>query len=235
MLALLAGATGLVGRECLRLLVAEPAIARVLVLARRTLPTESLASKVEARVVDFDHLDEVPSDVCADAVFCALGTTMRVAGSRERFRQVDFGYPLALARHGVVHGARHFLLVSALGANARSRVFYNQVKGELEEAVRALGYRSVTIVRPSLLLGDRGEFRLGEEIAKRFTFLVPRRLKPVHAAAVASALVRAAVADEPGIRIIESGEIEGVGPLHPTPSHPTPSEIREISRWHRHP
>lgn len=117
---------------------------------------------------------------------------------------MDLGYPLALARLGVAQGARHFLLVSALFANPRSRNFYGRVKGELEEALRALPYRSITIARPSLLLGDRGEFRLGEEIAERTAFLWPRRYKPVHGRIVAAALVQAARDDAPGVRVIES-------------------------------
>jgi uncharacterized protein YbjT (DUF2867 family) len=204
---LLVGATGLVGRECLRLLIAEPSVSRVAVLARRALPPAAIAPKVEARVVNFDHLDRTGECPRADAVICALGTTIRQAGSQQRFREVDFGYPLTVAKLALAQGARHFLLVSALGANARSRVFYNRVKGELEDAVGALGYRSVTIVRPSLLLGDREEFRLGERVAAHLGFLVPRRLKPVRAVAVAAALVRAAVADLPGLRIVESAEM----------------------------
>jgi uncharacterized protein YbjT (DUF2867 family) len=97
--------------------------------------------------------------------------------------------------------------VSALGASARSRVFYSRVKGEVEDAIRALAYRSVTIVRPSLLLGDRAEFRLGERIGKLFAGIVPRTYKPVQASAVAAALVRAAIEDQPGVRIIESREM----------------------------
>ena len=204
---LLVGASGLVGRECLRLLIAEPAISRVVVLARRPLPPAALAPKVEAQVVDFDHLKHAAVFPKADAVLCALGTTMRQAGSQQRFREVDYGYPLAAARLALAQGARHFLLVSALGADARSRVFYNRVKGELEAAVSALGYRSVTIARPSLLLGDREEFRLGERILTPFAFLIPGRLRPVKATAVAAALVDAAVRDEAGVRVIESEEI----------------------------
>jgi len=203
----LAGATGLVGRECLRLLVAEASCSRVVVLARRPLPAESLVAKVEAHVVDFDRLAGHAPLLRCDAVLCALGTTMRAAGTRERFRHVDFDYPLELARLALAQGARHFLLVSALGADARSRFFYPRVKGELEEAVCRLGYRSLTIARPSFLLGERGEFRLGEEFAKRAAFLVPRRFRPVAAAAVAAALVRAAVKDQPGVLVMESREI----------------------------
>jgi uncharacterized protein YbjT (DUF2867 family) len=108
---------------------------------------------------------------------------------------------------GLPQGARHFLLVSALGANARSRIFYNRVKGDVEDAIRALPYRSITIVRPSLLLGERGEFRLGESIGKLFATITPRRYRPVHARQVAAVLLRAAVEDRAGVRVIESREI----------------------------
>jgi uncharacterized protein YbjT (DUF2867 family) len=142
-----------------------------------------------------------------NAIICALGTTIRQAGSRERFRRVDLEYPLAVARLGLQRGARHFLLVSSLGASARSRVFYTRVKGELEDALLAMPYPAITIARPSLLLGQRAEFRLGEEVARRLAPLVPGPYKPVPAAAVAAALVRAAREDRPGHRIIESAEI----------------------------
>jgi uncharacterized protein YbjT (DUF2867 family) len=123
---------------------------------------------------------------------------------------VDYHYPLTAARLGQEQGATHFLLVSSLGANARSQVFYSRVKGELESAVLALPYRSVTIVRPSLLLGPRAEHRWGEQIAKRLAFLVPAKYKPVYAHAVAAVLVRAAKEDAPGRRIIESREIRAL-------------------------
>ena len=208
---LLAGATGLVGRECLRLLAGDAAFGRIVVIARRPLPPDIVApgdrSKIEAHVVDFDRLDEHADLFAVDVVICALGTTMKQAGSQERFRRVDHDYVLAVARLGAGNGARHFLLVSAIGASARSRVFYNRVKGEAEEAVSALPYRAVTIVRPSLLVGERAESRPGEEIGRRLAFLVPRRYKPVAAAAVAATLVQAARESSDARRIIESEEI----------------------------
>jgi uncharacterized protein YbjT (DUF2867 family) len=142
-----------------------------------------------------------------DQIFCALGTTIKQAGSQEAFRRVDFEYALAAAKLGVEHGAQDFLLVSALGASAKSRIFYNRVKGELEDALRTLPYRSVTIVRPSLLLGDRAQFRLGEQVGRRIGWLVPGRYKPVSARRVAAALANAARDVTPGMRIIESNEI----------------------------
>ena len=152
------GATGLVGRECLRLLLDDRTFSRVLVFTRRPLSSKpdnsTRLARLETHVIDFEQLERHAALLAVDQILCALGTTMRKAGSRQQFRRVDFDYPLAIARIGLAQGARHFLLVSALGANARSPVFYNRVKGELEEAILALPYRSHTIVRPSLLLGE---------------------------------------------------------------------------------
>ena len=210
MRALLVGATGVVGREILRRLLLEPRIERVGVIVRRPLAAghaTDAGAKLDVHVTDFDRLGEHPEWLRADHIFCALGTTIRQAGSQQRFRQVDFDYPLTIARLGLAQGAKHFLLVSALGASSTSRVFYSRVKGELEEAILALPYRSVTIARPSMLMGDRAEPRLGEEVAKRFAFLVPRKYKPVSGDAVAAALVRASLEDAAGRRIIENEEM----------------------------
>ena len=204
------GATGLVGRECVRQFAAHGAFARVVALVRRALPDELRLPRVEAHVVDFDRLDASAARFAVTHVLSALGTTIRQAGSQERFRAVDFGYALSAARLGRERGAHHFLLVSALGASAASRVFYNRVKGELEDAVRGLGYRSLTIVRPSLLLGPREELRPGEVIGRVLGVLAPSRYRPVQARDVARALLEAAVRDEPGIRVIESQEIRRI-------------------------
>jgi len=205
---LLAGATGLVGRECLAQLTADPSVSGVLALVRSAPDTGTVHHrKLHFLQVDFEQLGLHARQLAADQVICALGTTIKRAGSQEAFRHVDFDYPLALARLARQQGARHFLLVSALGADAASRVFYSRVKGELERALRALDYPSLTIVRPSLLLGNRGEFRLGEEVAKLFGWAAPRRYAPVRARDVASVLVDAAREDRPGQRIIESADI----------------------------
>jgi uncharacterized protein YbjT (DUF2867 family) len=210
---MLLGATGLVGGELLRLLLADRTVGRVVALARRTVTPPKGTSpeqlrKLDARVVDVERLD-----AAADAfngveqIFCALGTTIRQAGSQDRFRQIDHDVPVAAARLGMQLGARHFLLVSALGADPSSRIFYNRVKGEVERDIAALGYRSVTVVRPSLLLGERSEFRLGEELAKRLRWLIPGKWSPVQAADVAAALVAQGARDDSGVRIIESRDI----------------------------
>src|SRR6266571_1847088 len=206
---LILGATGLVGRECLRLLLNDPTVARVVALVRRR-PDEAGSSKLQTHIVDFDRLDAHGELFEVDQVVCALGTTMNIAGSKEAFRRVDYEYPLAAAKLGLAHGATHFLVVSALGANAASRIFYNRVKGEIEDVLRTLGYRSVTVLRPSLLIGDRQTTRIGEEIGRRVGFLAPGKYRPVQARDVAIALVDAARTDQPGLRIIESDEIRRI-------------------------
>ena len=208
--ALVVGATGLVGRECVRQLAAlgvAHGVARTIALVRRAPPAGTFPPSVEVVTLDFARLEQASAELGATHVCCALGTTMKQAGSREAFRTVDHDYVLAVARGALAGGARHFVLVSALGADPTSSFFYNRVKGEVEQAVLALGYRGVTILRPSLLLGPRGEFRLGEAIAKRFAWLTPGAYKPVQARDVAAAAVRALVEDRPGTRIIESREL----------------------------
>ena len=203
----LLGATGLVGGHVLDLLIRDPSFERIVVLARRKF-AEATAPRVEAHVVDFDRLGDRPDLLGVDQVICALGTTIKaVGGSRQRFRQVDHEIPLAAATIAARKGAHHFLLVSSIGASAGSRIFYSRVKGELEDSLRSVPFRSLTIVRPSFLLGDRAERRLGEQVARRFGSLLPGRYRPVEARDVAAALVRAARDDTPGMHIIESDEI----------------------------
>lgn len=210
---MLLGATGLVGREILRLLRADPAVHRIVAPVRRPFD-EPHDPKVQIEVTDFDALQSRGDLFAVDQIFCALGTTIKQAGSQSAFRRVDLEYPLAAARLGADHGASHYLVVTAVGASASSRVFYNRVKGELEDGLRTLPYRSLTIARPSLLLGDRKEHRLAEELGKRVGWLAPGRYRPVAATAVALALVLAAREDRPGMRIIESEEIRRLAAEH---------------------
>jgi uncharacterized protein YbjT (DUF2867 family) len=201
------GATGLVGAECLRQFAQSHEFERIVAVTRRVLPRDVAQPRVESHVVDFERLNDAAEYFRVSHIVCALGTTIGKAGSQERFRRVDHDYPLAAAQIGLRQGARHFLLVSALGANARSRIFYNRVKGDLENAIRALPYRSITIARPSLLLGNRREVRVGESLAKLFSWIVPGRYAPVHARDVARALLEAAIDDRAGVRVIESADI----------------------------
>lgn len=205
---LLLGATGLVGREVLTQLLEDPTVSRVVVLARRA--SGRSHPKLDEHVFDLGVMSAHADVFRVDQIVCALGTTIRQAKSQQQFRVVDHDYPLAAARLGRASGARHYLLVSALGADPRSRVFYNRVKGEVEAALTALDYPSVTIARPSLLAGDRAESRLGERIALHFGWLMPSAYKPIAAHDVARALVTLAREDRPGVRIVESKELRAI-------------------------
>jgi len=207
--ALVAGATGLVGSRLVNLLCADPAWGKVVVLARRK--DGPAHPKLQELIADFDQLAEVVLPP-VDAAFCCLGTTIKRAGSEAAFRRVDHDYVLAFARRALAAGARQFLLVSALGADARSAVFYNRVKGEAEAAVAALGYASASFFRPSLLAGPRREFRLGERLTlaliRPVRALLPASIRPIDDVTVARAMLAAAHAAQPGVRIIPSGEMQ---------------------------
>jgi uncharacterized protein YbjT (DUF2867 family) len=204
--ALLLGATGLVGSATLRLLLADNAFTRVVALARR--PIEGIARpKFETRIGDLEKLDTVADAFAVQTVICALGTTIRQAGSRERFRAVDHDIPLAAARLAKARGVKHLLYVSSIGADPRSRNFYLRTKGELEEALKGVGLPRLTIVRPSLLLGHRAEFRLGERLGQLFAFIPMGRYTAIQADDVAAALVHLAKEEGLGVRIAESDEL----------------------------
>ena len=204
---LLLGATGLVGGECLRLLQAHDGFDRIVVLTRRPLDHALLGPKVEHHVVNFEHLTSASKRFAVDQIICALGTTMKQAGSRSAFRTVDLLYPLTAAHLGVEKHVSHFLVVSAIGADPRSLIFYNRIKGELEKGLGSLPYWSLTIVRPSILVGKRDRPRTGERIAAGISFLTPPRIRPIAATDVAAAIVHQAWLDEPGTRVLEPPEL----------------------------
>jgi uncharacterized protein YbjT (DUF2867 family) len=170
----LAGATGLVGKEILQGLVADPSVAAIHVLARRAL--EAPAAKVVSHLVDFRSLPALPR---VDEVFLALGTTIKVAGSQEAFRAVDFDANLAVARAALAAGARRAGLVSAMGASAKSGIFYSRVKGELEDALAALPFEGLVIARPSILAGDRGSLGQPERRGEKIALAISRLLGPL--------------------------------------------------------
>lgn len=212
--ALLAGATGLVGHALLPLLLAGKHYRRVHVLLRRAAPHIKTSRKLQIHQVDFMRLPAAFPSV--DDVFITLGTTIKVAGSEAAFRQVDFDVVVNTAQAARAAGATRLAVVSALGADAKSRVFYNCVKGEMEEAIAKLGYRSIVIAQPSLLLGDRsalGQPRRSSEMwATRLlgpmSWMVPKGIRPIHARAVASALLAAILAAKPGIHVLKSGAMQ---------------------------
>jgi uncharacterized protein YbjT (DUF2867 family) len=195
--ALVAGASGLVGGHLLRLLLADGRYARVITLGRRPVPTRH--PQLDQRVVDLAALDALGDFPAGDDVFCCLGTTIKTAGSQQAFRKVDYDYVLGFARAGQRAGAAQFLLVSALGADPASRIFYSRVKGEVEAAVRQLPYRGIQIFRPSFLMGERAQVRLAERLAVPVAramgpLLVGslRRYRPIQAADVARAMIQIA-------------------------------------------
>jgi uncharacterized protein YbjT (DUF2867 family) len=199
--ALLAGGSGLVGGLAIGHLLAPGAFAGVVALVRRPLPARP---GLEQRTVDFARLDAEPA-VPASAAVCALGTTLRKAGSREAFRAVDVDAVVAFARWARSGGAPTFVLVSSVGADPRSANFYLRSKGEAEEALADLGFARLVSLRPSLLLGSRGESRPGEAIGKALTPLLNpllqgplRRYRAIEAGVVAAAAARAALDPSPG-------------------------------------
>lgn len=210
---LLAGASGLVGGRILQALLADRTVAKVHALGRRALPVSH--PKLQAHVVDFGNLPVLPP---ADEVYLALGTTIKVAGSQEAFRAVDLSANLATARAAYAAGARRAGLVSAVGATSQSSVFYNRVKGELEDALKALGLTALVIAQPSLLLDYREGLqqppRIGERIAipiaKLLAPLLPGAYRPVRAEAVAQALVKTVPTAE-GVVVLPSNVLARMG------------------------
>lgn len=210
--ALLVGATGLVGGYCLDALLGDPEYLAVSVLGRRVVPRQH--SKLRQHVVDFDHGDSYRDAVLADDVFCCLGTTIAKAGSQQAFRKVDFGYPVAIAKAAVAQGARQFLMVSAVGARSNAAAFYSRVKGEVEDAVRALPFHAVCLFRPSLLVGPRHESRPAERAAivtaRALSFAMVgglRRFRPIDARTVAICMVTIAKRQLAGVHVFESEQI----------------------------
>lgn len=204
--AVIAGATGAVGNFVLQGLLAKSAWESVHVLSRRPLDLEH--PKLTVHEVDFAKLDQHRELFDVDDVFCCLGTTLKSAGSKDAFREVDHDYVLNIAETAANAGARQFLLVSSIGADPNSRAFYSQVKGETEQDVMNVPLPTVHVLRPSLLLGSRDESRAGESAAKFVAPLVSPLLRgrfskyrPVQAAAVAKKMLQLALEDEKGAHI----------------------------------
>src|SRR5579863_6461629 len=209
--AVLAGGSGLVGGFCLDGLLRSRRYVRVVALGRRDVGQPH--PKLERRIVDFGNLPPLQPLDGLD-VYCALGTTIAKAGSQKAFREIDFGYTVALARRAREAGAARFLLVSSVGANARSGNFYLRVKGEVEEAVEAMGFEAVHIFRPSLIFGERAERRVAEKmtiaLARPAQFALIgalRRFRPIQASQIAVAMIAAAASGAAGEWIHEYDDI----------------------------
>ena len=211
--ALVAGASGLVGGFLLDTLLEDSQYREVHSLGRRPLPRQH--PKLVQHTVDFARLGSEALPPAQDA-FCCLGTTIKKAGSQEAFRAVDHGAVLAFAKATRKAGARRFLVVTALGANPDSRVFYNRVKGEVERDLQGMGFESLVILQPSLLLGERAESRPGERaaiVASRVLapLLRPFGSRPIEARTVARAMVALAREAPRGVRVAPSGELQELG------------------------
>ncbi len=204
--ALVAGATGLVGRALLNKLLEDDSYSTVKVIGR-TLPS-ARPPKLQFILSDFSDLEKLGAQLAADDVYCCLGTTLRRAGSKAAFERVDYHMVVDLARAARKAGAKKFLVVSAAGSSLRSPSFYSRVKARMEQAVGDAGLETVHILRPSLLLGERAEFRPGEWLAQKLSPLLSRLLdgplkkyRPISAEAVADAMIVLAKMEDPGVHI----------------------------------
>ena len=211
--ALIVGASGLIGGFCLQALLNDPAYSEVIALARKPLLTTH--RKLNTVITNFSNLENDLSNIQVDDVFCCLGTTIKKAGSQEAFKQVDFSLVLTVAEIMRQQGAEQFLVISSMGADPNSKVFYSRVKGEMEQALQNLDYPCLRIIRPSLLLGKREEFRFGERIGVMLApILKPlmigslRKYRPVEAESVAEFMVKVAH-EQPisGVHVYESDKI----------------------------
>ncbi|MGW7161892.1 oxidoreductase [Paenibacillus taichungensis] len=215
--ALVIGATGLVGGLLVRSLLQNPAYGRIRVLVRRPLELEH--AKLEQYVVDWEQLEE-QKDLFRDVddLYCCLGTTIKKAGSQENFRQVDFHYPVKAAILAKEHGVSQMLVISSMGADAGSRIFYSRTKGEMEEALSAIGIGSLHIFRPSLILGDRKEKRLGEQLAAHAMKFLDRWMKgrvdkyrAIQALTIARAMMNIALVQTRGNHVYSNDVIHVLG------------------------
>lgn len=213
---ILLGATGLVGSHTLDLLTRDDRFDRVLVPTRRPLPSGEDAEKIDVRIVDFDRPESFGSLGPLDVGICALGTTIKKAGSRENFRKVDYGYCLEAARLARGAGATRFLVVTSMSSSPRSPIFYSRVKGDLEQALKELEFPYLGIFRPSFLAGDRAEHRPGEALGLKLGVFMPKKYKPIHARAVAGAMVEAAGGSNTGVEIVESDRLQDFATAHPS-------------------
>ncbi|MEB0005745.1 oxidoreductase [Pseudomonas sp. MH9.2] len=204
---LLAGATGLTGEHLLDRLLSEPTVSRVLAPTRKPLNKHP---RLENPVGELNALLPTLSGR-VDIAFCCLGTTIKQAGSQEAFRAVDLDMVVAFGKRARELGARHLVVISAVNADRRSSVFYNRIKGEMEYALKAQDWPQLTIVRPSLLLGERTEQRLAEQLAGPLAKLIPGKYRGIEACCLARALWRLALEDQDGVRIVEAEELNKLG------------------------
>lgn len=209
---LVLGASGLIGSHLIDLLKEDTGVDKIYLLLRKPLHTNH--PKIEERIVNFSNEDSFKNNIpSVDTIFCCIGTTRKqVKGDNELYRQIDFDIPVNGAKYGIEKGATKYILVSAVGANSKSSNFYLKLKGEVEEAISVLPFKSVHFMRPSILMGNRKEFRLGEKIGKvvmqLFSFLIPAKYKAIQAGQVAKAMIAADKSVKVGRNIWEYREMK---------------------------
>ncbi len=214
--ALIIGGTGLIGNELLHLLLDSSDYNKVIAFSKREMQIDH--PKLSVEIIDFDKPETYADLVQGDDFFCTIGTTIKKAGSKEAFRKVDYQYPKQFATIAIEHGINQFLLISSLGADANSGNFYLKTKGEIQSFLKDSEFASVSIVQPSLLLGDRKEFRFGEQagaiVMKAFSFLLfgsLNKYKPIQSDTVARALFVLAQKKDSGFNIYQSDGLEELG------------------------
>jgi len=205
--AIVLGATGLIGKKVTEHLLKNDSYSTVIILVRK--PLNINHPKIKQHIFNYDAIDKTL--LKGNDLFCCLGTTIKTAGSKEAFRKVDLDYVVNVAKAAKENGINHFAVVSAMGANKNSTVFYNQIKGEMEEAIKSIGFDSTYVIRPSLLLGDRKEFRFGELIGKFFmitlSFLIPKKYRAIYDVQVALATIHFMNQNERGFFVKENDEL----------------------------
>lgn len=213
MITVVAGCTGLTGKLLVQELLNDPSITKVIAVARRDLPFHH-AKLATIKVEDLDDMPHRATELAGDAYFCCLGTTIKAAGSQAAFSKVDHDAVVAFAQIAKEHKAQAFVLVSAMGANDRSMIFYNRVKGQMEADVARLGLRSLSIFRPALLAGRRDEPRPGEGAASALLVPLSRMLGPrmgklivTDASVLAHKMLAAAKLQHPGTHIVSASTI----------------------------
>ncbi len=208
--ALILGASGLTGQALLQLLLADALYSTVIIYVRKQVLINH--PKLQQQIMNYEKLE---SAVQADDVFCCLGTTIKKAGNQQAFRQVDLVYPQKVAELQKTSGSKRFLLISAVGADEQSSIFYSKTKGQVEKAITILDYPCTCIFRPSLIMGERSERRIGEKIAIFLAKMIGpvlvgplKKYQPVSALSIAKAMQDAAHQFEDGIHFISSDEIK---------------------------
>ena len=207
--AIVAGATGLIGRELIQKLILSDQYRLIYLISRRE--SGLIHPKIKEVLTGFDLIRQLNIAETIDDAFCTLGTTMKQAGSREQFKKVDYQYVLAFADFTKRLGVSKFLVISSMGADPKSGVFYNMVKGMTEEALKEMGFKNLVILRPSLLLGKRSESRFSEKIfgfiMKALNFLISDNYTAIPGEKVAAFMVKMARTSIDSVSIIKSGEI----------------------------